>query len=139
MAEHMSAQQRQQIEQRLRDRRQVLRAEIRETLLRTDAQRYAAVAGQLEDSADQSLAAVLAGIAQADIERDAQEISDIEAALHRLDAGTYGDCVACGTRIPAARLDAYPTAKRCRPCQQQHEQAHGAARTAQDGTVPISR
>jgi DnaK suppressor protein len=45
------------------------------------------------------------------------EIEDIERALARIDAGTYGRCMACGQAIPTARLDALPMALRCAPCQ----------------------
>lgn len=38
-------------------------------------------------------------------------------ALGRLDAGTYGRCVVCGTDLPEERLDARPEAARCVSCQ----------------------
>jgi DnaK suppressor protein len=50
------------------------------------------------------------------------ELGDIEAALGRMDAGTYGQCTDCGVTIPPARLSAYPTAKRCINCQTAAEQ-----------------
>ena len=55
-------------------------------------------------------------------EHKTAELGDIEAALERLDAGTYGQCTDCGVTIPPARLNAYPTAKRCIDCQTQKEQ-----------------
>jgi DnaK suppressor protein len=55
-------------------------------------------------------------------EHETAELGDIEAALERLDAGTYGQCTDCGVTIPPARLNAYPTAKRCIDCQTQKEQ-----------------
>lgn len=42
-------------------------------------------------------------------------------ALERLDAGTYGRCVNCGTELPDERLDARPEAARCMSCQQDLE------------------
>lgn len=110
-------------ENRLRSRRKQLRDEIRETLLRIDAERYTTIAGQLAESHEQSLTGLLAEVGHADVARDVEEVQDIEAALGRLAAGTYGQCTSCGIAIPAARLDAYPTAKRCLPCQQKHEEA----------------
>lgn len=50
-------------------------------------------------------------------EHETAELGDIEAALERIQAGTYGTCCDCGVHIPAARLNAYPTAKRCIACQ----------------------
>lgn len=114
---------RRQFEQRLRERRIALRIEIREALLRAGNERYADIAGRLQDAQDQALAGLLAEVTHADIMRDAGEIRDVEGALTRLAEGTFGECVQCGTRIPRERLNVYPTAKRCLPCQQAHEQA----------------
>ena len=46
----------------------------------------------------------------------AAELRMIAAALDRIAAGTYGDCVACGEAISAERLDVLPHAPRCRNC-----------------------
>jgi DnaK suppressor protein len=43
-------------------------------------------------------------------------LEDIRAALARLEAGTYGRCVTCGSPIPAARLELRPFAATCVPC-----------------------
>ena len=50
-------------------------------------------------------------------EHETAELGDIEAALERVQAGTYGICTDCGITIPAERLNAYPVAKRCIDCQ----------------------
>ena len=55
-------------------------------------------------------------------EHETAELGDIEAALERAGAGTYGQCTDCGLTIPPARLNAYPTAKRCIDCQTVAEQ-----------------
>ena len=44
------------------------------------------------------------------------EVRELRAALHRLDAGGYGLCVACGGPIGAERLQAVPTVATCRMC-----------------------
>ena len=38
---------------------------------------------------------------------------EVEAALERVTAGTYGDCEVCHQPIAAARLEARPTARTC--------------------------
>ena len=43
-------------------------------------------------------------------------LDEVSAALDRLAAGTYGTCEACGLPIPAGRLEARPTARRCVAC-----------------------
>ena len=45
-----------------------------------------------------------------------EERAEIDAALTRLDEGRYGVCIDCGRAIPAARLEARPTALRCVDC-----------------------
>lgn len=43
-------------------------------------------------------------------------LHEIDDALARLDAGTYGVCAECGLPIPAARLEARPFATYCVAC-----------------------
>jgi DnaK suppressor protein len=43
-------------------------------------------------------------------------LAELDAALERLDAGTYGTCERCGRPIPPARLDARPEARTCVGC-----------------------
>jgi DnaK suppressor protein len=46
--------------------------------------------------------------------QSAQEhLASIEAAMTRLHEGSYGICEVCHQQIPAARLDARPTARTC--------------------------
>jgi RNA polymerase-binding protein DksA len=45
----------------------------------------------------------------------------VERALARLDAGTYGRCENCGDPIPKARLQAFPRATLCVACKQREE------------------
>ena len=50
-------------------------------------------------------------------------------ALARINEGSYGFCESCGQEIPAARLQAEPTALRCVHCQELYEKTHaGTAR-----------
>lgn len=45
-----------------------------------------------------------------------EEIAKIEAALARIEAGTYGVCMTCGKSIPAQRLAALPYTVVCISC-----------------------
>lgn len=49
-------------------------------------------------------------------ERGRSEVLAIDAALARIAAGTYGQCVGCHETISIERLTAYPTADRCMVC-----------------------
>lgn len=54
-------------------------------------------------------------------ERETAELRLIDAALARIEAGSYGQCIDCGVEIPAARLHAAPEAPRCIACQEKTE------------------
>jgi RNA polymerase-binding transcription factor DksA len=43
-------------------------------------------------------------------------LDDIEHALSRIDASTYGSCESCGAPIPFERLEAIPYARTCVAC-----------------------
>ena len=45
-----------------------------------------------------------------------RRLAEVEAALVRIEDGTYGTCEACGGAIPAERLEARPAARRCVAC-----------------------
>lgn len=46
-------------------------------------------------------------------DRARAHLAEVDAAVARLDAGTYGICVVCHQPIDRARLDARPTAEAC--------------------------
>ncbi len=48
-----------------------------------------------------------------------ETLQDIEDALAKFDAGTYGACESCGQPIPEARLEAMPAARLCITCASQ--------------------
>jgi RNA polymerase-binding protein DksA len=50
-------------------------------------------------------------------ERAEQHLAEVDAALARIDAGTYGRCVGCGREIAPERLEALPWASHCIDCQ----------------------
>ena len=47
------------------------------------------------------------------IEQTRDRLTEIDAALGRVDDGTYGRCEVCGDVIPDGRLEARPTARTC--------------------------
>jgi RNA polymerase-binding protein DksA len=54
-------------------------------------------------------------------ENSGQVLSDIDAALERIEDSTYGTCVSCGQEIPLQRLEAYPAASLCIDCKRRAE------------------
>jgi len=111
-------------------------AEVRTDLVREIAERRADYDRALADITRlQQSAGDGAGDDQADagsktFERE-QELSiannrrdllmQMERAMERLDAGTYGRCESCSQPIPKARLQAFPSATLCVRCKQREE------------------
>ena len=54
-------------------------------------------------------------------DHESAALSQIDAALARLEAGVYGECMDCSSKIPMARLQATPQAMRCIACQEKFE------------------
>ena len=67
------------------------------------------------DNADQELTLTLLG-------SDEGILDQIEAAIQRIDNGSYGRCEKCGEQIPKSRLDAIPYAADCVQCASQEEE-----------------
>jgi DnaK suppressor protein len=55
------------------------------------------------------------------IENARKELELIDAAFARMEAGSFGLCVDCGTEIPIDRLEALPFAIRCEEDARHHE------------------
>jgi DnaK suppressor protein len=83
--------------------------------------------GELSSSAgDQHLADHATDMVDREVDEtlmgNAEELArEIDAALARLEAGTYGSCTSCGNVIPEERLDAVPYATTCVPCKRDEE------------------
>ena len=81
--------------------------------------------GSLEDETDELATASgnhMGDLASATVNREIdyslgenseQVLHDIDAALKRIDNGTYGTCTTCGKEIGAERLEAMPWAALC--------------------------
>lgn len=106
---------------KLDNRFRVLWEGIRLELLKSDEQHYIDLAGRVHDRGEASVADLLVDLQLASVDRHVQEIQDVDGALMRIAAGNYGVCMDCERSIAVERLKAYPTAKRCQPCQVEYE------------------
>jgi len=109
--------------QRLLEQGAALRADIARELVKYDREQFETLAGRIADSGEQAVADWLVDVNLAEVTRDIDELRSVEAALQRIDLGTYGQCTDCKAPIPADRLSAMPAASRCLPCQQAHERS----------------
>lgn len=104
-------------------RRQGLQAEVHAAQMAQQA--AAQVEGhEVTDLKDEAAQTQSSQVDDAQAQRDLDELRSTEAALDRMDHGTYGDCADCGEPIPLQRLLAQPAAPRCAACQTAHERAH---------------
>ncbi len=73
------------------------------------------------DPADAAFDASGEEIASTLAELESRELAQIERALRRLKAGSYGKCEVCSITIPVARLNALPFSTLCVKCQRDME------------------
>ena len=88
----------------------------REQLLEGLTQHGASDTGNTADVADVATTRIEQFTEDRERLRRQDRITQIEAALERLDAGTWGVCERCGEKIAAARMEALPTATLCVDC-----------------------
>ena len=117
----LTDQQARELDRMISSRREALIAELREDARKARAERYGEVAGEVPDAGDESVAALIADLDQAEWSRDLDELRGLDAAHERIEDGGYGTCVDCGREIGFERLRATPTAIRCIDCQTRHE------------------
>lgn len=111
-----------QLAKRLNEDNQALLREVRNELEHpADQHRVDLLNSEPGDVGDESMANALADFNVAILDRHIRSMRDIEAALQRIRNGEYGACIDCGDDIDFARLQAYPTAKRCIVCQEKRE------------------
>jgi phage/conjugal plasmid C-4 type zinc finger TraR family protein len=110
---------------RLERRRSELEQEIRVKLAAAREVTGSEGIDQVIEGGDYATADLIAALDIAEVQRDIVELREVNAARKRLADGEYGVCVECGTDIPPARLEAYPTAVRCTRCQEAFEARAG--------------
>jgi RNA polymerase-binding protein DksA len=121
-----------QLRQKLLDRQRVLVDEVRDKRAQAAAERNEDAMGGVGDAGDESVVRMITDLDIQEAGRDVEELNDIEAALRRMDEGSYGDCDECGQEIGFARLEVQPTATRCIADQEKFEKTF-----AQRGTPTL--
>ncbi len=71
---------------------------------------------ETEDEVGQASWAQMEHLAFATLEQGQKTLAEVEAALERVDSGTYGVCESCGESIPEARLRALAWTRYCLKC-----------------------
>ena len=111
MAAKLSPTQLAEFRRQLLERERQLIGEMRAGRQRASTESFTQLAGEARDAGDASVAAATTDTVNAEREREFTELREVQAALERLDAGTYGLCLRCGEAIDPQRLKALPTAR----------------------------
>lgn len=110
-----------ELKKMLEDRRRELVNEVQGKI--RDARTDATKEREVLDQGESSEVDIQEDIEFALIQMKAETLNKIDAALRRLDEGSYGDCFECGDEIAEARLRALPFAVRCKDCEEARETA----------------
>jgi DnaK suppressor protein len=110
-----------ELKKMLEDRRRELMNEVQGKI--RDARSDSTKEREVLDQGESSEVDIQEDIEFALIQMKAETLTKIDAALRRLDEGTYGDCFECGDEIAEARLRALPFAVRCKDCEEARETA----------------
>lgn len=86
------------------------------------------VDGSVQDSIDAASDLSMRDLVRGLTATEAERLRQIDRALEKIGAGTYGTCEACGKPIEAERLEAIPFAATCVTCKRQEEQRRSARR-----------
>jgi DnaK suppressor protein len=126
MTSHLDRDQLSRFERQLRERETQLLAELRSGEKRADAESFTRTAGEAPDSGDASFADIVTDIVSAERQRDSDELREVQEALGRVKAGSYGLCLKCGKPIDPERLAASPAARYDVEHQSQQERQQGS-------------
>ena len=107
----------------LDERERTLREEVR-AVKEATTERPSGQGRDVEDAAEDAEVRLRTGMEHVDLQRDQEELRDIEQARGRMVEGIYGLCMDCGRDIPFERLKAQPSTKRCVDCQSAYEKKH---------------
>ncbi len=108
------------------ERRQTLRAEVQRELENSDDPRVIGFKNELAATDDWVLADILADLDIAMVTRDIAELSEVEAALARVEDGRYGICSDCAEPIGWPRLNVQPPPRAASPARRSSRCAPGA-------------
>jgi DnaK suppressor protein len=112
----LSWDQRKVLHERLQQRASLLRADLSHAL-HPPGSPTLGLAAPRETSDDDAVGDLQSTLEVAGVQRDAEELREIDAALGRLETGAFGACIDCGAPIAWDRLLARPQVQRCTRCQ----------------------
>ena len=120
--------------QTLRERLVRQRREIREQMAHVASDRKGLESRAIE-AVDEGQREDLTRVLNRLDERGREEIDEIDLALDRMAAGTYGICELCRKQIALKRLQVMPATRLCRRCAQKYEKAQETRQRPRDEII----
>jgi DnaK suppressor protein len=119
---HLSTEDIKKLEARLKGQRLDLLLTIREHLHPGGDADELGLANHYAEVREQAEADLMANTDLGQLQVKMAELTEIDGALARIAARSYGLCTRCGTPVAARRLRAIPAAEMCLACQMMFEQ-----------------
>jgi DnaK suppressor protein len=112
----MNAEQLDRLRKEIEEERASAIAELERYGADPESERVQPIEGIDDNFADSAAATAERSEILAFIDSARDRLADVEAALAKMDEGTYGICEVCGKEISEARLEARPLSVRCVEC-----------------------
>jgi DnaK suppressor protein len=107
--------------QRLEEKLRQQQALLERSMLTAVEQGRQTGADETQDVADQAVSSYQKELLFTQGTNGHSQLSLVRLALERIDEGSYGECLQCGTTIGEKRLDALPWTPYCIDCQEKIE------------------
>jgi DnaK suppressor protein len=78
-------------------------------------------------------------VAIRNLDRESKLLKEVQAALKRVEEGSYGTCLRCEEEIPEKRMKAVPWAAYCVACQEAIERQRAAGEQVEDEAEVFDR
>jgi DnaK suppressor protein len=119
------------INNKKKEARKVLEAKRRELLSGTSDREEILIENAAEDF-DRLQQQMNREVAIRNLDRESKLLKEVNAAMKRVDEGSYGTCLRCDEEIPEKRMKAVPWAAYCVPCQEAIERQRAAGEEVED-------
>lgn len=114
----------------LRKKLELQRQEVVHFLRQLEQETRSLDVDSAQDSADQCVSSISKEQLFQQSSQRRTSLRLIEAALRRIDDGTFGECAGCSGEIPTRRLQALPWTQFCLRCQEAIERERGSSAPA---------
>jgi DnaK suppressor protein len=114
-----------------KEARKVLETKRRELLSGTSDREEILIENAAEDF-DRLQQQMNREVAIRNLDRESKLLKEVNAAMKRVDEGSYGTCLRCDEEIPEKRMKAVPWAAYCVPCQESIERQRAAGEEVED-------